>query len=114
MDDMEETGYITGPMTFDPAPPPIETPPSPEAPNFRGTTDDDTENRLDRIWGHEDNLNFVDPKLFGNHDAHQISPDPWAVVNQYLTSRGLYGMMPRESAWDRVSGMTSKKNSENW
>jgi len=108
-DELDEDGFMMGPMTLDPAPPPIETPPSPEAPNFRATTDDDTENRLDRIWGQEDNLNFVDPKLFGSHDAHVIAPDPWSVFNNRMTSRGLYGLMPKESAWDRISGMTLKK-----
>lgn len=115
MDDQDEVvNPLTGPLTIDPAPPDIETPPSPEAPNFRTTTDDDLENRLNRIWGDDSNMNFVDPAGFGSHDAHQIAPDPWTAINQYLTSRGLYGRMPNESAWDRVSGMVQKKTRENF
>lgn len=86
--------------------------PEPVATNFaswRDQTDDDLENKLDRVWGREDNTNFVQSSDFGQPDFHIISPDPWSCVNQHLTSRGLYGYLPRESAWDRISGMTSKK-----
>lgn len=48
---------------------------------------------------------FVSPGEFGSSDSHVIGPDPWSAVNTRLSSRGLYGLMPKESAWDRVSGM---------
>lgn len=97
------------PLTIDPRPPDTEEIPNAHTPDFRMQTDDDLENRLDRIWGREDNLNFVDPKLFARPDSHVIAPDPWSVINARLSSRGLYGLMPKESAWDRVSGMVLVK-----
>ncbi len=95
-------------VPFDPS----EIEPEPVPTNFaswRDQTDDDLENKLDRVWGREDNTNFVQSTDFGQPDFHVISPDPWSVVNQHLSSRGLYGYLPKESAWDRISGMTSKK-----
>lgn len=103
-DDVDE-----GPLTIDTRVPPTEEVPNFSAPDFRMQTDDDLENRLDRIWGQEDNMNFVDPSLFGQPDSHIIAPDPWSVVNARLSSRGLYGLMPKESAWDRISGMVLVK-----
>lgn len=50
---------------------------------------------------------LVDPSQFGSADSHVIGPDPWSVVNSRLSSRGLYGLMPKESAWDRISGMVA-------
>lgn len=107
--DGDEDDVAEAPLTIDPRPPETEEVPNSKAPDFRMQTDDDLENRLDRIWGREDNLNFVDPKLFANPDSHVIAPDPWSVVNARLSSRGLYGLMPKESAWDRVSGMVLVK-----
>lgn len=49
---------------------------------------------------------LVDPTRYAEMDFHVISPDPWSVVNHALSSRGLQGRLPRESAWDRISGMT--------
>ncbi len=49
---------------------------------------------------------LVDPRSYAKMDFHVISPDPWSTINQSLSSRGLVGRLPRESAWDRISGMT--------
>lgn len=98
-----------GPLTIDPHPPDTEDSPNPSTPDFRFQTDDDLENRLDRIWGNDDNLNLVDPATFGAANSHIIGPDPWSVVNSRLSSRGLYGLMPKESAWDRMSGSKKKR-----
>lgn len=98
-------------LAIDTRTPDIEEVPIPGTPNFHMNTDDDMERRLDRIWGRDDNLNFVEqdpfvnPDLFGQPDSHVIAPDPWSVINTRLSSRGLYGMMPKESAWDRMTGM---------
>lgn len=73
-----------------------------------GDMDEDPFTRSDVAWGANED-DFVDPMQFGHPDAHVIAPDPWSVINQRLSSRGLYGMMPRESSWDRVSGMVLKK-----
>jgi len=100
---------ILNTLNIDTSPPETEEVPNSHLPDFHYQTDDDMENRLDRIWGREDNLNFVDPNMFASPDSHVIAPDPWSVVNTRLTSRGLYGLMPKESAWDRVTGMTLNK-----
>jgi hypothetical protein len=56
---------------------------------------------------------LVDPEHYGEFDFHQIAPDPWTTINHALSSRGLQGRLPRESAWDRISGMTLEpRNSE--
>lgn len=100
-------------LAIDTSPPDIEEVPVANAPDFRMQTDDDLENRLNRIWGGDSNLNFVDPNLFAQPDSHMIAPDPWSVINTRLSSRGLYGLMPKESSWDRISGMTlNKRNIE--
>lgn len=97
------------PLTIVTSVPPPEPAPGGGMPDFRGETDDDLENRLNRIWGQEDNLNFVDPNMFGQPDTHMIAHDPWSVINSRLNSRGLYGLMPKESAWDRVTGAGRRK-----
>lgn len=112
VEDIQQLRNESGPpdmgVVFDPRPPMISDPPNADQPDFRSETDDDLENKVNRIWGYEDNDNFVDPGQFGQPDAHMIAPDPWGVVNKRLSSR-LYGMMPKESAWDRVSGMVLVK-----
>lgn len=56
---------------------------------------------------------LVDPEHYAEYDFHVIAPDPWKTINHHITSRGLQGMLPRESAWDRISGMTLEpRNSE--
>ena len=105
----EKGPFDESPLNIDTSPPDIEEIPNSAAPDFRMQTDDDLENRINRIFGREDNLNFVDPKKFANPDMHVIAPDPWSVVNTRLSSRGLYGLMPKESAWDRMSGMVLVK-----
>lgn len=108
--DLDARSHVEeGPLNIDTRPPDIEEVPNSATPDFHLQTDDDLENRFDRIWGREDNMNFVDPKLFGTPDSHVIAPDPWSVISARLSSRGLYGLMPKESAWDRISGMVMKK-----
>jgi hypothetical protein len=63
---------------------------------------------IDRPSGGE--IDLVDPEAFGKPDAHVIGPDPWGAFNNRMTSRGLYGLMPKESAWDRMRGLSLKKD----
>ena len=95
--------------SFNPQIPEVEPIPHSNFTPMRSQTDDDLENRLNGIWGREDNMNFVQSKDFGQPDFHMVGGDPWSVINQHLSSRGLYGMLPKESAWDRVSGMANRK-----
>lgn len=105
-DEIEEA-----PLTIDTSPPDSESIPNSNFPDFRSETDDDLENRLDRIYGREDNTNFVTPPgaSFADPDFHFLSREPYAIVNKNLTARGLYGLMSKESAWDRVTSMSRKK-----
>lgn len=94
------------PMT--PFPPPVE-PVMGMLPDYRSETDDDLENRLNRIYGREDNEDFVQRQAFANPDYHTLQRDPFSVVNKNFVDRGLYGLLSRESAWDRVTSMSRKK-----
>jgi hypothetical protein len=68
-------------------------------------------NSIDEPYTTRDgSVELVDPKDFGQPDAHIIGPDPWGAFNNRITSRGLYGLMPKESAWDRTRGLSLKKN----
>ena len=109
MKDWDKGEFDEGALSIDTSPPDIEEVPVANTPDFRAETDDDLENRINRIFGQDNNLNFVDPNLFATPDIHVIAPDPWAIINARLSSRGLYGLMPKESSWDRISGMTLNK-----
>jgi len=103
-DEMDE-----GPLNIDTSPPETEEIPSMQAPDFRFQTDDDLETRLNRIWGKDSNMNFVNPKDFANPDFHLINKDPLGQIMAHLTNRGTFGLMPKESAWDRVTGQSRNK-----
>lgn len=57
---------------------------------------------------------LVDPGHYAEMDFHVISPDPWTTINHNISSRGLKGVLPQQSAWDRISGMVlePRKNSQ--
>ena len=97
------------PLNIDTRTPDVEAIPMAGLPDYRSETDDDLENRLNRIWGREDNVNFVQPSGFADPDFHVMSREPFLMVNKNLTARGLYGLMSKESAWDRVTSMSRTK-----
>jgi len=38
-----------------------------------------------------------------------INKDPLGQIMAHLTNRGTFGLMPKESAWDRVTGQSRNK-----
>lgn len=98
-DDMDEGG----PLMIDPRPPDIEEVPNSHYPTFRDETDDDLENRLNRIYGREDNMDFVvDPP-----DTHVMGQDPFSAIVMRRSGRGTFGLIPKESAWDKAEKLAS-------
>lgn len=95
-----------GPLTIDPRPPDIEMTPNAHVPDHRDQTDDDLENRMNRIFGREDNENFFAPK----QDVHVVGSPQFLGMNPKMSSRFAFMMIPKESAWDRVEKLTPRSN----
>lgn len=120
-------------MTINPSIPPIEPVPNAPTPYFHDTTDDELEKKLDRIWGRDDNTNFVDRKADRDRKnaadkkkrqeqepSAALVPSAIYIVpsaTPFMTglgrsmrgSRGLGGMIPKESIWIRLDRLTQKK-----
>lgn len=67
----------------------------PEVRNYVG----DLEARLALCGGDDDD---IEPPKKKNPDAHIIGPDVYGTINHRISSRGLGGLMPKESAWDKL------------
>ena len=105
--DLDDVGEAQ--LTIDPAPPDVEAVPVVSV--SRDQTDDDLEGRLDRIWGNNDNTNFVDPPH--NPDIHVVGPDPWGpAINTRFSSRLNFGLIPKESVWEEFLASLGSNSQE--
>ena len=81
------------PLNIDTSPPDIESVPNPGQAYELDQSDSDLERRLSLLG-------------IGKHDIQVVAPDPWAaVIGGRMTSRGLYGLMPKESSWDTLKAV---------
>ena len=95
----EEEEIDEGPLNIDTSPPDTEITPNSD-PFQRDQTDDDLETQINRLWGLDDNPNFKLPV----HALVPRAPDPYmSGLGGRLTSRGLFGLIPKESSWDGAS-----------
>jgi hypothetical protein len=114
-DDLETYGEGYLDMTLDPKVPQPEPVPNAQPSYPHDQTDDGIETKVDRIFGRDDNPDSEEefgkmvpsPTIFVVGTA---SPNSMGVGSGLRTSRGLYGLIPKESAWDQLQKFFAEKN----
>jgi hypothetical protein len=90
---------------MDPEIPPTEPPMNPGAEYRHDQTDDDLENKINRVYGFEDNPDFKLPV----HSQTPKTLDPYSGgLENFLVVKGFFGLSPSESPWDTASRMAWK------
>lgn len=109
--DPEEEIKEGAPLTLDPDAPEVEhVPNAEELPYPKDQTDDEVENRLNRIWGLENNPSMM-PKV---EPDQSMVPAPIYIINM-VPSHGSFmdqpappGLIPPESAWNPLELVLKK------
>jgi hypothetical protein len=105
--DHEDEGYLDAKgFTLDPVVPEVEPVPNSEPTSWHDQTDDEVEKKLDRIWKKDNNPSLSPPPTRNVPQDIFVVGSPMGFMQglglSMRPSRGLYGMIPKESIWTEV------------
>lgn len=116
----ENEAISVAPMTFDPRSPDVEPVSIAEPTNWHDTTDDEIEKKLDRLLGRDNNKSLPpEPKVGSGRllpsDIYVVataSPFMKGIGHSMNTHRGFGGLVAKESIWNELYNIFSKKSSK--